>query len=287
MKKWIQILVMAVMLLAFVGCNRQTRDDIYGTTDKNVDAERTTIAESVTEAPTTGEDDTTSAEDETTASVETGSETVQDDMYDAGAETATLDDGEIETVQAVGSVKDPKFTTNMATYLDPVYYNILFGDRSYPEGFTEYDMIRFAASYVLQYEYNDGKFEVVDNEFILYVPEERVTSLVKRYFDIDILEHQGFEDPDIVYEDGYYLMKAVGKKWGDEATIEVMDAVAINDFTFDVTFRPAGAESLDNTRVKAVVELLEGRYVLRGYEQLPDAEPDSEASAGEATTTAE
>ncbi len=273
MKKiYIWMLIMGLLVVT-AGCNRRAEEDIYGTTAVT----EATSEEAITEAEASAdlesqisEETTISAsEDETTTSV-TG-EVYEND----GSATETVNAEDVDATPVASTVEDPAFEAAVLTFLDPIYYNLFFGQGNYVEGITEEDMTKFAISYIYQHEYNELKFDT--SNFILYVPEKRVEEIVYRYFDYEVTGHHSFIEDNLMYEDGFYLMPAVDAGWNDVMTIS--SASTTGDFSYEVIVDVTNEMDESKVSYKTGIEVRNDRYVLVSYTAIEGSDSEEEAPA--------
>ncbi len=273
MKKiYIWMLIMGLLVVT-AGCNRRAEEDIYGTTAVT----EATSEEAITEAEASAdlesqisEETTISAsEDETTTSV--SGEVYEND----GSATETVNAEDVDATPVGSTVEDPAFEAAVLTFLDPIYYNLFFGQGNYVEGITEEDMTKFAISYIYQHEYNELKFDT--SNFILYVPEKRVEEIVYRYFDYEVTGHHSFIEDNLMYEDGFYLMPAVDAGWNDVMTIS--SASTTGDFSYEVIVDVTNEMDESKVSYKTGIEVRNDRYVLVSYTAIEGSGSEEEAPA--------
>ncbi len=273
MKKiYIWMLIIGLLVMT-AGCNRRADEDVYGTTavTETISEEATTEAEASTDPESQMSDDgiTTASEDEATTSV-------SEDVYeDDGSATETVNPEDVDAIPVAGTVEDPAFEAAVLAFLDPVYYNLFFGQGDYVDGISEEDMTKFAISYIYQHEYNELKFDTSD--FILYVPEKRVEELVYRYFDYEVTGHHSFIEDNLMYEDGFYLMPAVDAGWNDVMTIS--SASTTGDFSYEVIVDVTNEMDESKVIYKTGIEVRNDRYVLVSYRVMEGSDSGEEAPA--------
>lgn len=266
-KVYIWMLIMGLVAMT-AGCNRRADEGIYDTTAVT---EAMTEAETLTEPESQmpEEDTTTESEEETTTSV-------SEDVYENdGSATEKVNAEDVDVTPVASTVEDPAFEASVLAFLDPVYYNLFFGQGNYVEGITEEDMTKFAISYIYQHEYNELKFDT--SNFILYVPEKRVEELVYRYFDYEVTGHHSFIEEDLMYEDGFYLMPAVDAGWND--VMSIGSASATGDFSYEVIIDVTNEMDASKVSYKAGVEMRNDRYVLVNYTSVEGSSSEEEAPA--------
>lgn len=276
MRKINTLLLVAALLVTASGCGQQAGETPEVTT---------AVARETTEAPereTTAAEITTDAPEatQTAAAETTGEDTVTEEVYEPGAEGTTVNEEEVSEVPVVSAIDDPAFEEAMLKFLEPIYYNIFFGHGDYVDGIAEEDMVKFAISYIYQHEYNELKFDT--QQFILYVPEKRVETLVKKYFDKSVSGHHSFVEENVLYEDGYYLMPAVDTGWND--TISIAKVSAAGDYSYEVILKVTSENSEKVTQYRVAIEMRDDHYVLTGYTHVVEAVEETETEA--ATTAA-
>ncbi len=275
MKKKVVVLTLITAMLLVAGCKKTTTEDIYG---DQTTTEEPAVSEQVAESGEEAQEEADASEEELSE------ETVAEDVYDHTA-TEEVDASDVEVVSSNGVVTDPIFEKQLVNFLDPVVFNILTGQESFDEGFTEDDMVRFAVSYVYQYEYNELKFDT--EEFKLYVPEKHVEEIVEKYFDTSVTRHHSFEDYGVVYKDGDYIVDPVGDSWDVEMYLSKV--VKTGDFSYEalVEMRDEVENELGELDPShyhlASLEVRDGRFILTGYK---NAESDglSEVEAEDDTS---
>lgn len=230
-----------------------------------------------TELEQGSETSTQLTDNQVTTVVIEGANPIGDDVYETGKETVDAQDITVEIIPS--DIDDPDFDEKMETFLDPIYYNIFFGQGNYIEGIDEGAMVKFAISYIYQHEYNELKFDTTS--FVLYVPGKRVEEIVEKYFDYHITGHHSFIEANVMYEDDFYLMPAVDTGWSE--TLSVDAAKATGDFSYDVTLKLSYESDEAPFYKQAHVEVRDGRYVLVGY---VDYDPDNPNQEGVTGTTA-
>ncbi len=207
---------------------------------------------STTTATTTETVTTTSTKSETTVTSisATSTEKIENTSVVASTEASVVDSGDL----------DEKTIKKLLEFINPIYYNVIFGSKSYDDGITEKDMMLFAISYIYQYEYSELKFDT--SNFILHVPAKRVDELVKEYFDVEVKEHQSFDDDGITYKSGFYLMPAADNVWNEKMIVESVKMTDDKTYELRIMF-----DSPDGALPKKVltVEERDGRFILIDY----------------------
>ncbi len=283
MKKVVGVLTLVLLMVLISGCKKPVETDVYKDETETVVEDQ--VAADETETPevveTTSEnvveESSETSTEETADTEEDGTTTVTEEVYDDTSEA--IDEADVDVDPVITNVDDPAFKAEILEFLDPFYYNLFFGQGSYDEGITEGDMTKFAVSYIYQHEYNELKFDT-DN-FILYVPQERVDELVDKFFDVTIMSHQSFIDDNLMYEDGYYLMPAADMGWIDTMSIDTVTVTG--DFSYDIRFKMSYEEetNLEPEFYIAQVELRDNRFVLVGYVKEVAVEEEESASETE------
>ncbi len=154
----------------------------------------------------------------------------------------------------------------MLAYLDPIYFNIYFGDKDYSEsGISELDMVKFAISHVYLYETlaENLKVDLETSEFTYRVKEERVEELVDKYFGVQLSGHHTIEEENIIYNGGYYLMPASDVGWNDEMAIDSITKAG--DFAYEIVFTIYNIEGNALQSYKVMLEIRNDRFVITDY----------------------
>lgn len=281
MNKKVVLVLAMTLVLGFSGCKKTPADDIYDKDAANMTStDETSLVDDGTEE--SDGDNVTDAE-----SIDDDITSVTDDLYEADSETVVVDIAELNLADVEGvSVDDPELQMKMLSFLKPFYYNIYFGDKNYTEtGITEDDMVKFAISYVYQYENQAYKFDTTN--FKLYVPEERVVELVDKYFGKKLTGHHSFEEEKIDYNGGYYLMPATDIGWNDEMKISTIELAG--DFSYEVVFSVDDIEGNLVQSYKVMLEMRNERFILTSYvpiEVSAEADTSSDEETEEATSEA-
>ncbi len=196
-----------------------------------------------------------------------------EDVSSSASELSTTSSSkkmETTTVQTttVSETKTTKPSTDelsaeIMDFIDPIYFNVIFGANSYDDGITENDMKLFAISYIYQYEYEEYKFDT--EKFILYIPAKKVEEVVKKYFDVELSEHSSFEDDGILFERGFYLMPAADMNWSEKLIIESIENLEDGSIEVKIMF-----DSPDGALPKKLLTIkrLEDRFILLGYKNV-------------------
>lgn len=235
MKKIVVLVLMIVFLGSLAACKKETKnpeqtEEPQATTDTNETIEKT---------------------DEPT---ETG--TITKDVY-VDQTTEQTNDG-IDYSAATGTiVTDEVIKNDLQLFVEKFYFNYLFKTAS-PEGvLTEGEMQLFAISYIYQFEHQELTFDA--SSFVLYIPEERVSEVIERFFDVEFTNHRFPEETNITYENGYYLMPARDDAFGTPPVITQI--MQISDFDYKIFFE-------GNAKYEAVIEDREGRYILVNFKKI-------------------
>ncbi len=255
-KKNFAIVGLAILLVVVLffsinktGDNSEEEDVANLSTVKNSTSESTvsttTVAETKTEKESESESESSSAPVTTTGEM-------------INAEVTTT----IPVVENVGDI-DEEVVSKLTKFVDPIYFNIIFGNKSFDEGFTEKDMKLFAISYIYQHEHKDLKFDT--EKFILYVPSKRVEELVKSYFDVTVQGHATYEEEGIEFKNGFYLMPAADTIWTEHMIVEKVEKINADTYEVKVMF-----DSPDGALPKKLITVQEkdGKYILKGYKNI-------------------
>jgi len=151
--------------------------------------------------------------------------------------------------------------SDLQGFVENFYYNYLFAPQLESGAFTETDMQLFAISYIYQYANEGLRFD--SEKFLLYIPEENVSEVIKRFFDYDFTKHKYPENSSITYENGYYLMKATTDKLGEKPVIK--EAIDYGNSKYKVVFESSDPNV--NEYIVAMIEEKEGRFVLLTYKK--------------------
>lgn len=193
--------------------------------------------------------------------------TVGGDVY---SESSTiLTDAPIDYKDVKGTpVTDDMILSDLQAYIEKFYYNFLFAPKSELGEVTEMDMQLFAISYIYQYEYTELRFDA--DEFVLYIPDDYVSEVIKRFFDYDFVNHRYPLDSKVTYKDGYYLMPARDEDFGPQPKSTILK---LSDFDYKVVFT-ATRDGIEEA-FEAIIEEREGRYILLNYKKnsKPETEP--------------
>ena len=187
---------------------------------------------------------------------------VQEDVYDMNSNLEQENDVDIKPIETV--VTDSDILNSLEEFLNIFYYNYGFADIHEDGIITEDDMQLFAIFQIYQHEYSELKYDEAKNQ--LYIPEEHVTSVVKKFFGINFNNHKQPKVEYIQYKDGNYILSEVDG--GDLSEPRIIKVVKINDFSFEIEFESINSngeniEILD--KFNAIVEEREGRYILLKY----------------------
>lgn len=198
-------------------------------------------------------------------SVETTANPQTTNKENVSAETET---GSPEATQNTSSntssgvpVANEGLLTDLQGFIENFYYNYLFAPQLESGAFTETDMQLFAISYIYQYEYEGLRFD--SEKFLLYIPEENVTEVIKRFFDYDFTQHKYPENSSITYENGYYLMKATTQELGEKPIIK--EAIDYGNSKYKVVFESSDPNV--NEYIVAMIEEKAGRFILLTYKK--------------------
>ncbi len=234
-------ILLVVSLLGFTLFACKTEDKTQTTESTTL----TTVSTSESSKATT-----TIKTETTTEPTTTSTEKIENTTIVVATEASVIDSGDL----------DQKTVDKVVEFINPIYYNVIFGSKSYDDGITEKDMMLFAISYIYQYEYSELKFDT--SNFILHVPAKRVDELVKEYFDVEVKEHNSFDDDGIAYKSGFYLMPAADNVWNEKMIVESIKKLDDKTYEVKVMF-----DSPDGALPKKVltIEERDGRFILIDY----------------------
>jgi hypothetical protein len=249
----ITLLIISSLLLA--GCNNDKSESV--------------VAEST---QTTGEQITESAiemadSDISGVAIETEGVgvSVSEDVY-SGQTLDTVEDMPDFDSQAV-SVTDSEKLTEIQAFIEKFFYNYLFNENhlgTETGEITPDDMQLFAISYIQQFEHNELRFDT--DKFILYIPEENVTEVIKRFFDYEYTDHKYPVNTLVSYEDGFYLMPVFDI--GSYNKPVIIEATMTSDFSYTILFEePIDLKPIDDPSIyyEAHLEERDGRFIMVEY----------------------
>lgn len=231
MRKYITIIIFCVVLLSLTACKK------------------TSIETTANPQPTTLEEVNPETATPDTSSINTSSP-------DANSPDSTP--GTSEEI----SITNEGLLSELQAFIENFYYNFLFSPQLDTGVLSETDMQLFAISYIYQYEYEDLRFD--SEKFLLYIPEENVSEVVKRFFDYEITQHKYPENSSITYENGYYLMKATSEELGAKPIIK--EAVVYDESKYKVVFESSDTNA--NEYIVATIQEKEDRFILLTYKKL-------------------
>jgi len=150
--------------------------------------------------------------------------------------------------------------------VDYAYYNYLWNPSIESDIIRQVEMQRFAISYIYQYEYNELFFDTTD--FVLHIPDNMVTNVVKLFFDTTIISYD-IESDIVTHVDDHYLMPAVDS--GISYEFEIIEIEKISDSQYKAIFKSSNPNiGIDEPRVsyQIILENREGRLVYLSYKML-------------------
>lgn len=193
---------------------------------------------------------------------------------------ATTIDSDIQSAAVGTQITDEQVLEEFKKYIEKFYYNILFSTDPATGEITPSAMQLFAISYIYQYENKDLLFDV--NTFVLKIPDEFVTEVIRRFFDYEFTSHYYPSAAGITYEGGDYLMPATSKV--DKPEPYITRLVKTSDSSYAIYFEAINEDDPLNPVVykyEAVVEEKDGRLIMLNYRQ---TEPLPEVTEEEDTT---
>lgn len=159
-------------------------------------------------------------------------------------------------------VNNEAIISEIQDFIEKFYYNYLFRPESELGEITEKDMQLFAISYIYQFEYEDLRFDL--DKFVLYIPEENVSEVIKTFFDYDFTNHKYPENAAIDYENGYYLMKAQDDKFGAKPIIK--EALKYSDSNYKIVFSSSSVDSKEDFEV--IIREVKNRWVMLNFKKM-------------------
>lgn len=254
MKKTIILCLLFLMIISIVGCKKKNpSEDVYqnqeidSTIDVSNGNDEIGTTEPVTEVVTT----------------EAEIQTPVEDVYEMASIPVTFNYDDFEGVEAL-AITDQELLNELNDYIENFYFNYLFLSGVNSEtGNVESDaMTLFALSYIMQYEYNELKFD--EKAFTLHIPKDHVINIVRKYFHRQLDVFKPYEDLAIGYEDGIYVVKVETDDWDVELKLNQVEK--LGDFTYKVL---CDAVSKTSGRVKeqveAIVDESQNGHVLINY----------------------
>ncbi|PKM52273.1 MAG: hypothetical protein CVV02_02605 [Firmicutes bacterium HGW-Firmicutes-7] len=171
-----------------------------------------------------------------------------------------------ETTLKSTKVTNEGLLSELEGFIEKFYYNFLFSPQSETGELTNTDRQLFAISFIYQFEYNELRFD--SDRFVLYIPEENVTEVIKRFFDYDFTAHSYPENSPITYENGYYLMKARDEEFG--AKPKIKEAFQVSSQSYKIVF--SSSDENVKEHFEAIVAEREGRWVVTNYKCVKEIE---------------
>lgn len=211
------------------------------------------------------------------------SETIQTDVpketIEVNPEGTSIEVGTTIDNSSEGTpVTDATLLGDFQAYIEKFYYNFLFAPKSEAGEITEMDMQLFAISYIYQYEYTDLRFDA--DQFVLYIPDKKVSEVIKRFFGHDFVNHKYPADTKIAYEDGYYLMPARDEQFGPKPAIS--EVLKISDSDYKIVFAST-EEGAAVEHFEAMVEESEGKYIMMNFKKVSDVTVQTTEGTTEST----
>ncbi len=270
MRRVFNTLLMLMMLILLIGCNRDASEDVYKDkeTDVTDDTEPTTasdLTDSEDENPEDNEAPSESGEKDepSDTSDENKMETPVDDVYEFASEPVEFDFSAFEGIEPL-VVEDEETIGILQAYLEDFYFNYYFYEGVDKEsGNIGADaMTLFALSYIMQYEREELRFDY--ENFILFIPADHVISVIQEYFYRQLDVFEGYEELGISYEDDMYSVIVEGGEW--DVDLEVDTVEKLGDFTYLVKCNAVSkASGMVRETVEAVVDESHEGLVLINY----------------------
>ncbi len=266
MKKTIITTILLLIFVMSTGCNKSTDDDIYDTdneTDTVSSDLNLTIDETDIESETVVTEEGITEVDTTEADTTKTDTTPREDVYEPASELIEFDYSEFEGIEPF-EVTDEELIKELNKYMEAFYFNYYFtlGLEEDTGNITVDAMTLFALSYIMQYEYNELKFE--HKTYTLYIPKEHVVNIVQKYFYKNLDVFNVYEDLKIDFEDDIYSVVVEDGRWDVE--IKVTKVERLGDFTLrilcDVTNETTGRLK---EQIEAVVDESQDGHVLINY----------------------
>lgn len=192
-------------------------------------------------------------------------DTPTEDVYVSADEPFDLDLS-LLNVDTAEAISDPVIKEELMKYLEVFYYNYYF-PQAYQQETGEIDaraMTLFALSYIMQHEPEELKFD--HETYELYIPKENVVRVVERFFYRELQSFTGYEDLNIQYVNGEYIVVVEIGVW--EETIEYNSLLKWGDFTYKVGFNIKDENGIVIGKIEAIVDKSENNYVLVNYRQI-------------------
>lgn len=233
MKKIMLTIALLLLLLTSGGCKKEEVQQI-----PQINKETTTIVRNDEKS------DATTVQNLGKAEYVDKSQALDTTDYQAATGTEILDEALMAEIQTV---------------VEKFYYNFFFSPNTENGQITEDDMLLFAISYIYQYEYNELRFD--SDTFILYIPEENVASVIRRFFGYDFTNHRYPALDKVTYEDGFYLVPAQDDNFGEKPTVVKVLQIAENSYKVFI-------KDPQEINYEVVLEKQEDRLVMRNYKKI-------------------
>lgn len=182
-----------------------------------------------------------------------------------------VDVPETEKVFVPSEIKEIAEIKKIRLWLEYFYYNNLFEEELNAETgeISEDARMSFAASYIMQLEHEGLRFDT--DTFRLYIPQKHMEEVVQRFFDQPIAKHHSLAKYGVLYEKDTYVIEAKAKEW--PTRLDIISATQKSPNLYDVILNGNNTEvgEIDH-QIKAEIEWLGDRYVLRKYQKITNKE---------------
>lgn len=214
------ILLIILILVAFFSNRNPIHTDIYQSSEIEID-------DSIEELDESNTDEVTNLEievDETDTTPD-----VNEDIYGQGMDV--VESGEVESlIGQGGEAAKQELEKQIANVIDKLYFNFYFQ----PDEtgiISERDRIRFAISYIYQYEYQELKIDTTN--FEVYIPLEHVNEIVLKFFDTKVTAHENIELP---FNGEDYVVPMKDSIWDNGVEIKIIDIFTEDSLEYLVEF---------------------------------------------------
>lgn len=252
------MLIMVLLIFNLFGCKKDdNQEKIDEDLPVNEEVEDTTdmdINESLDEAI-----------QETADAVDDSLETVIEDVYDQDDGLSIVEQIDVNLVETTIDLTE-KQLLDIKTMVYYAYFNYLWKPDSEDGIIEKEQMQKFAISYIYQYEYNELFFDT--NSFELHIPDQKVTEIVRVFFDESFVNHT-IESDLVGREVGFYKMTAVdGGVIYDPVIVEI---IKTSDFSYQVIYESLEPTAgIDEPKIQYSIDIEErgGRYIYTAYKML-------------------
>lgn len=236
MKQIISVLLLAILLTSISGCAKEEGEIIPQTNKETI-----SIVENSDKS------------DETTVQNVAKENDVDD--------SKVLDTADYSAAEAGTEETDEGLKADAMVLVEKLYFNFFFEPDTVRGEITEDDMLSFAISYIYQYEYNELRFD--SDTFTLFIPEENISSVIRRFFDYEFTNHRYPALDKVTYEDGFYLVPAQDIHFADKPVLKKINR--IDEATYKVFFADTSSD------YEVVVKKLDDRLIVRNYKKIEAA----------------